>query len=475
MNLVVWFQKRCGEYAKSVALIQEEERLTYQELAELVFGFAGHLQTQGIKKGDKVILMLPNCLEFVVSYFAIIACGATAVKVSTVSTPRELRHIAEDSGAKLIIARPDQEKKVSDLREIFPPCPTCLSLSSVGTIPQNHKKFVPPDIGREDTAVMIYTAGLSGKALGAQLTHGNLLSQTPLLAECFNAQPTDRAIAVIPFFHAFGIVANLLSILNVGGSVVIMETFTLVGIFATITREKVTYIAGVPRLFWGMLFQERIEEFDISSLRFGITGGCAAPKDLLIAFEQRFGFRLWEGYGLTEASPVSISSKIHGAYKPGSFGTPIAAVEAKIVGDGGTVLTVGQIGELLIKGPNVMRGYHNAPEATAEVLSADGWLRTGDLVRIDEEGYYFFEGLKKRMVITSGFNVYPQEVEDVLSSFPGVKEAVVFGKSDPLRGEIVCAKLTVADGSTVDERELLRFARKQLSPYKVPREFEFFS
>jgi len=458
------------ENASRIALIKEEERITYAELWGKIVAFAGYLQERGITLDDKIAIMLPNCVEFVVSYFAAMHCGAVAVTISTVSAPRELQHILKDSESKVLITRATTLKRLTDTdtESDFLFDKEIILLESPADIPLASPAPLP-EVSSEAVAVMIYTAGLAGKPLGAQLTHGNLLSQMPLLKEGFQGDCHDRALAVIPYFHAYGAAANLLIPLAVGGSVVIMEQFTLESIFATIAEEKVTYIAAVPRLFWGMLLHEGASKYDISSLRFLITGGSMASLELLEAFEKRFGLRIWEGYGLTEASPICSISRNNMPYKPGSMGIPISAVQVKIVDAKGKELPSGETGELLVKGANVMKGYYKAPAATAAALE-EGWLHTGDFVRADADGYLFFKGLKKRMIITNGFNVYPREVEDVLEMFPSVARAVVVGKSDQMRGEIVCANVQPKGGCVIDERELLRFARKRLSPYKVPRE-----
>jgi long-chain acyl-CoA synthetase len=288
----------------------------------------------------------------------------------------------------------------------------------------------------------------------------------------FQGTPAERGLAVIPFFHSFGAAANMLAVFFIGGSVVLMERFTLESIFSTIEREKVSYVGAVPRLFLGMIFHQGGEKFDLSSLRFCVTGGSAIPKEFLELFREKFGTPLVEGYGLTEASPICAITRLTMEQKPGSIGIPIPGLEVMIVDESGTGLPSGEIGELIVRGKNVMPGYYKDDKATAEVIR-DGWLHTGDLARIDGDGYIFLTGRKKRMIITSGFNVYPLEVEIVLEMHPAVQAARVESKEDLMRGEIVKALVVKKPGMEVDDKEILRHCRAYLSSYKLPREIEF--
>jgi long-chain acyl-CoA synthetase len=251
-----------------------------------------------------------------------------------------------------------------------------------------------------------------------------------------------------------------------------MERFTLDSIFGAIEKEKVTYVAAVPRLFLGMLFHTGGEKYRVDSLKVCITGGAAMPPEFIPVFEQRFGVKIMEGYGLTEASPVSSFSRLDMPQKPGSIGIPIPNVAARIVDEDGREVPRGTIGELILKGENIMKGYYGDEEMTAQVLR-DGWLFTGDIGRMDQEGYLFLTGRKKRMIITSGFNVYPREIEIILALHPDVQAASIVGKEDLLRGEIVRALIVRKPGAAIEERELLRHCRTYLSSYKVPREIEF--
>jgi long-chain acyl-CoA synthetase len=282
----------------------------------------------------------------------------------------------------------------------------------------------------------------------------------------------DRCLAVIPFFHSFGACANMVNPLRIGASMVLMDRFTLDSIFSTIEKEKVTYVAAVPRLFLGMIFHDKADSYNIRSLRFCMTGGSAMAPEFFPLFREKFGVLLVEGYGLTEASPICAVSRLDMPLKPGSIGVPIPGAQARVVDDSGCELPRGDVGELIFKGENVMKGYYKDEVMTAQVIK-NGWLYTGDLSRIDGDGYIFLMGRKKRMVITSGFNVYPREVEIVLEMHPAVKQALVVSKPDLMRGEIVKAFIVSKPGMSTDEKAIMKHCRTYLSSYKIPREIEF--
>lgn len=284
--------------------------------------------------------------------------------------------------------------------------------------------------------------------------------------------PNDIALSLIPLFHAFGATVNMLLAIRSGCSMVMMDRLTMEGLFSIIEKEKVTYIAAVPLLYMGMIFYEKSSKYDLSSLKLCITGGAPMPADFLPVFKEKFGIRLFEGYGLTEASPVCAFNRPDTIPVPGSIGTSMPSVDIKIVDDNGYELPSNEIGELIVKGDNVMKGYYKNEAATATVIK-NGWLYTGDLGRMDNNNYIFLTGRKKRMIITSGFNVYPREVEAVLNMNPEVQTSHVFGKEDLMRGEIVKANIVLKEGHFTDEKKIINYCKTYLSHYKVPREVEF--
>lgn len=480
MNLGQMLEESAQRFPDNIAFIHEKSRMTYVEFNRAANALAHYFRGLGIGKGDKIAIMLPNCPEFIISYFAAQKLGAVAVTLNVLSTSYELRHLIGDSDAKLFITQGVLAKRYEEIKEDLPLCKDILTTSGMDTdcpyteaINNNPFTWEMPEIAGADPAVMIYTAGLTGRSLGAVLTHDNLMTQAVMFTVTdFQGTPAERGLAVIPFFHSFGAAANMLAVFYIGGSVVLMERFTLESIFGAIEREKVTYVGAVPRLFLGMLFHQGGEKYDLSSLRFCVTGGSAIPKEFLPLFREKFGTPLVEGYGLTEASPICAITRLTMEQKGGSIGVPIPGLEVMIVDDSGAGLPAGEIGELIVRGKNVMLGYYKDEKATAEVIR-DGWLHTGDLARIDEDGYIFLTGRKKRMIITSGFNVYPLEVEIILEMHPAVQSARVESKEDLMRGEIVKARIVKKTGVEVDDKDILRHCRAYLSSYKLPREIEF--
>jgi long-chain acyl-CoA synthetase len=467
------FEETCRKYPDNTALIYEDQVIDYRALDRAVSGLAHHFQTLGLGRGDKAALMLPNCPEFVIAYFACQRIGAVAVTLNVLSTAYELSHLLADSDARVFITQPSLARRFEEIRNDLPLCRHLLTTDDLKRIAAEGPFTIDiPDIAPDDPAVMIYTSGLTGKPLGAVLTHHNLLTQATLIKLICNGDERFRGLAVIPLFHSFGAVANMLGPMWVGASIVLMERFTLDSIFKTIENEKVNYIAAVPRLFMGMVFHDKADQYNVRSLEFCITGGSAMPPEFIPLFREKFGVLLVEGYGLTEASPVCSVSRLEMPVKPGSIGIPIPGTRARVVDEDGRDMPAGEIGELLIQGENVMKGYYKNPEMTARVIR-NGWLHTGDLARIDEDGYIFLTGRIKRMVITSGFNVYPVEVETVLNMHPCVQASRIEGKPDLIRGEIVKALIVPKPGVSPDEKSIMKHCRTYLSSYKIPREIEF--
>ena len=479
MNLGKLFAESCSSYKDNRALVYENSRITYQAMDRAVNSLANRLKSMGVGKGDKVALMLPNTPEFPITYFACQKLGAVAVTLNVMSTAHELQYLLDNSDAKVLVTAAQSARRFEEIKERLATCRHLL-LTEVNEGPLSMKKamedgpfeFEASDASEDDPAVMIYTSGLTGKPLGAVLTHGNLISQSRLLADLFEGSQRDTGLSLIPLFHSFGAVANMLNPILMGACVVMLDAFSIDSIFKTIETEKITYMTAVPRVYLGMLLQEGTEKYDLSSLKYCVTGGSTMPPAYMPQFEKKFKVPLREGYGLTEASPVCSVTRLHMVQKPGSIGVPIPGVEARIVDDTGRDLPRGEIGELIVRGPNVMKGYYKDEEATAQVLR-NGWLHTGDLALIDGDGHIFLKGRKKRMIITSGFNVYPREVEIVLNMHPAVAESKVIGKSDLMRGEVVKALVVKKEGASADEKAILKHCRTYLSSYKIPREIEF--
>ncbi|MHB8138260.1 MAG: AMP-binding protein [Smithellaceae bacterium] len=468
-------------YADRPVLIADNSRITYRQLHSAMSTAAHVLKDLGMEKGDKVALMLPNIPEFFYYCLAVVQSGAVVVLLNTSSTPAELLYLLNNSDAKILIAQESGEKRYHEIQDQLETCHV------MHTIPSGQKIFMaelessryPEEplataIDPDDPAMMIYTAGLTGRPLGAVLTHRNLCEELNMIQPIFRREPDDIGLCLIPLFHSFGATVNMLNVVQAGCSTVMMDRLTMDSFFSAIEREKITYICAVPRLYIGMVFYDKVEKYDLSSLKLCVTGGSAMPPEFIPLFEQKFGVRILEGYGLTEASPACSFNRIEAAAKPGSIGSALTGIDIKIVDEAGQELPTNKIGEVIIRGGNVMKGYYKDDAATASVIR-DGWLYTGDLGRMDQDHYIFLTGLKKRMIITSGFNVYPLEVETVLNMHPAVKSSRVVGKEDLMRGELVKAQVVLRDGFQPDDKEIIRHCKTYLSPYKVPREIEFVS
>jgi long-chain acyl-CoA synthetase len=477
INLIQLLEDAVQKHPERTVLISEKQHITYGQLNQAVNAVAGLIKKAGVGTGDNVALMLPNIPEFVYSYFGVLKTGAAVVLLNTSSTPFELTYLLNNSDSKILITQTSQVRKYQDIKDKLLSCHQVLSIDSLN---QNGELLTGADgedsfsaeINPEDPAELIYTAGLTGKSMGAVLTHRNLCSQLNMIQPIFRRAPDDVGLSLIPLFHSFGATVNMLNVIQAGCSTVMMDRFTMEGLFSAIEREKITYIAAVPRLYIGMIYDEKASKHDLSSLQLCVTGGSAMPPDFIPVFEQKFGVRILEGYGLTEASPACSFNRIESVAKPGSIGTPLTGIDIKIVDDKGRELPRNEIGELIVKGDNVMKGYYKNEAATAAVIK-EGWLYTGDLGRMDENDYIFLTGLKKRMIITSGFNVYPREVETVINMHPAVQASRVAGKEDLMRGEIVIAHIVLKKGHSADEKEMIRHCKTYLSSYKAPREVDF--
>jgi long-chain acyl-CoA synthetase len=479
MNLALMLEEATKNFANRPVLILEGQRINYDQLNSRVNSIAHFLGQNGIGKGDKVAIMLPNIPEFVYCYFATIKLGAVAVHLNPSSTSHELMYLLENSDSKILITSEVNRKKYEEIQDKLSSCKKIITVDSPDqNAPFNKAISAGPlpatdvQINPEDPAAIIYTSGLTGKPLGAVLTHRNLYSQSHLIQTFVKRTSKDVGLSLIPLFHSFGATVNMINVIRAGCSVVMMDRFTMDGIFNAIQKENITYICAVPRLYLGMMFHEGAAKYDVSSLEVCVTGGAPMPAEFLPGFEKQFNAKIVEGYGLTEASPACSFNMLDRPQKPGSIGMAITGTMIKIVDENGIEVPHGEVGELVVKGDNVMQGYYKDKVATASVIK-DGWLYTGDLGKMDDDNYIFLTGLKKRMIITSGFNVYPKEVEDVLNLHPAVKSARVIAKKDLMRGEIVKAEIVKNDGALIDEKEILKYCRIYLSPYKVPREVEF--
>jgi len=475
MNLYSWLQSHAKARPAKVAIRFKDKEITFSELYKLTDSLATSLRKAGIKRDDHVTLMLPNMPEFVITYMAAIGAGAAVTLVNPSYTSRELRHILTDSDSKALIIEHDN---VDTYEAIAQECPQSVVITAgkegnFSLWVSDKGSGIIEDREMDDVAVMIYSSGLSGYPMGAMLTQGNLDHNSDLVRICMDGDETDTTLTVIPCFHSFSASVNMLSMIRYGGTIYLMKKLDFKELRHAIAECGISVISAVPTLFYGLVHHPDLAELSYTHMKTLIAGGSALPIEVYNAFKDKFHAELRQGYGLTEASPVCSVNQKHLPIKPASIGTTVPGVTARVEDDNGNILKPGEIGEILFRGPNIMKGYYKQEQETRRVIT-DGWLHTGDLGYMDEDGFIFITGYKKDMVITSGFNVYCREVVNVLNSIPGIRDSAIIGEPDLMRGAIIKAFI-VRENANLTEDEVKKFARKQLAPFKAPRKVEFVS
>jgi long-chain acyl-CoA synthetase len=456
--------------AERVAVRVDNEAMTYQALDEASARVAGLLHERGLKPGDRVGLMMPNVAEVPVVYYGVLRAGGVVVPMNPLLKAREVAYYLGDSGAGLIFAwhafadqaRGGAEQAGADLIVVdgasFPDLLASAALDD---------QVVSRD--NEDTAVILYTSGTTGHPKGAELTHGNLLSNTEVArADITRVSPDDVIFGGLPLFHVFGQTVALNVAVASGACLTLLPRFDAGHALRIIAEHRVTVFEGVPTMYVALLHQPDRADYDTSALRMCISGGAALPVQVLREFEEAFGVPVLEGYGLSETSPVASFNHPGRERKPGSIGTPIRDVQMRVVDREDHEVPRGEVGEIVIRGPNVMKGYWNRPEATAEAIR-DGWFHSGDLARVDEDGYFYIVDRKKDLIIRGGYNVYPREIEEVLYEHPAVAEAAVIGLPHPALGEEVGAAVALKPGAVITAGELRDYVKSQVAAYKYPR------
>ncbi|KHO63091.1 acyl-CoA synthetase [Thermoanaerobacter sp. YS13] len=458
-----------------VAIKFKDRVYTYGEVDTLIDKYASFFQSIGVKKGDRVALSFPNCPEYIFSFMGASKAGAIVVPLNMMLTLEEIAYIIMESGANTLVVHPVIAQKVdkSQLGRLNLKNVVVLDENTINAIlkmgPSQHVEIEPDEV-----CTYIYTSGTTGKPKGAMLTHNNFIADVKAMDEVSDLGPSDNFLAVLPLFHSFSWTVNVLLAFYLGSAITIKESFMPKDTLETLTNEDVTVFCGVPSMF--AVLMRMAEKGQFKALRLAISGGAPLAPEIQRGFEEKFNFPLVEGYGLSEAAPVALLNPLEpdAIRKPGSVGLPLPCVEAKIVDENDNELPVGEVGELVLRGPNIMVGYHNMPEETAKTLRG-GWLHTGDLAKKDEDGYFYIVDRLKDMIILGGFNVYPREVEDALLEHPDVLEAAVIGVGNPLKGEEVKAFVVLKEGAKADRKELQSFLKDKLASYKIPKHFEFVS
>ncbi len=466
MNLIELFHQTCRANGNEPALFTESSEYTYDMLHRKIHGIAEKLKDQGVREGDFIGLWMENGAEFIISYYAIHHLGGIVVPVDPLSVAREMEYIIKNAGIKLVITSPHYKGACEEIQKNLPDIKV---MSLQGRIPDG-KPEEPAEIHttEETLAKIIYTSGTTGTPKGAMLTHGNLMSNIESVAIVLKIGRGSRLLCILPLFHSFAAMVNMLTVLSTGAAVILMRQFRPDAALRAVEQYKITTLCGVPSMFLVMAKLDPAEKFDLSSLKVQVSGGAGLPPKIGEAFKNRFGLEVHEGYGLSEASPVVAVNPLELPNVTGSIGKVIPNVEVKIVDENFQEMPVGEIGELAVRGGNVMKGYLNLPEETASVLK-DGWLLTGDMAKVDENDYIFIVDRKKEMILVRGHNVYPREVEHILYHHPMVSEVAVVPAKDDRSGEVVRAVIVPKESGQLTSKEIKDFCRDKLAHYKIPK------
>jgi long-chain acyl-CoA synthetase len=477
-NLAGILTETSAEHGDRPALKLDDTVVTYAQLDEGSARVAAMLREKGVEPGDRVGIMLPNVPYFAVVYYGILRAGGVVVPMNPLLKGREVKFYVEDPQTKVLFAWGDFEDAAAQGAEEGG---AELVLVKPGEFEELVAGYEPDtDVAEradDDTAVLLYTSGTTGTPKGAELTHANLRKNCELAARTLaQASEEDVLLGALPLFHSFGQTCGLNGAVSVGACLSMIPRFDPAKALEIIERDKVTIFQGVPTMYHAMLASDARESTDVSCLRACMSGGAAMPVEVMKEFEEAFGCKILEGYGLSETSPVASFNHPDKERKPGSIGTPIEGVEMKLVDDeGNDVEGTGEeaVGEIAIRGHNIMKGYWGKEDATKEVLDEDGWFRSGDMAYVDDDGYFFIVDRKKDMIIRGGYNVYPREIEEVLYEHPAVSEAAVVGVKDEKMGEEVGAAVVLKDGEDVDADELRDYVKERVANYKYPRKIWF--
>ncbi len=509
-SIVDVFEQSCEKFHEEEAFICLGQTMSYGELGRLSRNFAATLQKRGLKPGDRIAIMLPNLLQYPVALFGALRAGLTVVNTNPMYTGRELKHQLIDSGARAIVVIENVAHTLAEIRSEVPI--EHIFLTGVGDLlafPRSWlvnfvvryvKRKVPPfdlpdaesfraaldrgsrlpfepvPVGLDDLAFLQYTGGTTGVAKGAMLTHRNMVANMLQARAWLEGLDPGRELIVtaLPLYHIFALTANCLVFMSLGGrNLLIPDPRDMTGFVSELSRYPFTGITGVNTLFNGLLHTPGFSDLDFSNLKMAMAGGTALQRAVAEKWKEVTGQNIVEAYGLTETSPAACINPLGTEEFNGSIGLPIPSTECTVLDDEGNRLPQGETGELAVRGPQVMKGYWQRPEATAEVIMPDGWLRTGDIAEMTPEGYFRIVDRKKDMVLVSGFNVYPNEIEDVIAQHPKVLEVAIIGVPDEKSGEAVKACVVKRDPSLTAE-ELKAYCAENLTGYKRPRHIEFF-
>lgn len=482
LNLAHFLDVTASDYPENTATILDDHRLTYPELAAMAHRVANILQAKGVEPGDKVAMMIPNTPHFPIIYYGILHAGATVVPVNVLFQHDEIEHYLRDSDAVAFFAfNLFEQHAVTAFQNVD----ECRDLILVGPLDWLDK----PDTGEnfmhlmasadtdfdtvqtmpDDTAVLLYTSGTTGAPKGAQLSHFNMFFNAFYAArDITRTKPGEVALVTLPLFHSFGQTCLMNASIMSGATMSMLPRFETVKAMQLIDRDKVNLIAMVPTMYFFFLNTPEWEQYDFSSLRLAVSGGAALPEEVHRRFQERYGITILEGYGLSETSPVASFTLEGWEVRPGSIGRPIWGVDMRVMREDGRFADVDEVGEIVIRGHNVMKGYYKRPEATRAAI-VDGWFHTGDVGRMDADRYFYIVDRKKDLIIRGGMNIYPREIEEVVYQHPKVLEVAVVGVPDDMRGEEVKVFVSPKEGEEIDPDEIHSFVSERMAKYKWPK------
>ena len=482
LNLAQYLDITAKEYPNTTAVIFDDFRMTYAELDVAVKRVASALSNRGIGPGDKVAMMIPNTPFFPIIYYGILNVGATVVPVNVLLKSQEIQYYLEDSDAKAFLVWKLFEE---DATKAFQMVETCRHLIVVSR-PDDFEKprvgenlmqlardadatFEPAQTMPDDTAVILYTSGTTGRPKGAELTHFNMFFNAYYVKNnIVHVNHGDVGLVILPLFHSFGQTCLQNASIIAGATMTMLASFETHKTMQVIHRDRVNMMAAVPTMYFFMLNVPNYQDYDFSSVKMAVSGGSALPVEVLNKFEERYGVRILEGYGLSETSPVASFNVLERPSKPGSIGIPIWGCDMRIMRDDGRYADSGEVGEIVIRGHNLMKGYYKKPNATEEAI-VNGWFHTGDMAYVDQEGYFFIVDRKKDLIIRGGMNIYPREIEEVLYGHPSILEAAVVGIPDEARGEEVKAFVSARDSRVLNPEEVIRYCAERLARFKCPK------
>jgi long-chain acyl-CoA synthetase len=494
-NLAILLEDSAREVPDRTAIIFDETRLSYAAVNVAANQVANGLVQAGIQPGDTVALSCPNLPYFPIVYYGILKAGAVVMPLNILLKPREIAYHLRDADAKAYFCfegTPDLPlgemgfaafQEVDSCEHFFlmtanPAAPSPIEgAKTLGMLMYNQPaKFETVQTHPDETAIILYTSGTTGQPKGAELSHCNLLLNARLSDRMYPRADHDVHLITLPLFHSFGQTVQMNSGLYNRATLVLLPRFTPDAAFSAMERENVTFFAGVPTMYWALLNHPGADRYDLEKiarqLRLSVSGGSAMPVEVMRAFEEKFQVKILEGYGLSETSPVATFNRLDRESKPGSIGLPVWGISVRIVDQDDHDVGTNELGEIVIRGHNVMKGYYKRPEATAGAMR-NGWFHTGDIGRRDEDGYIYIVDRVKDMIIRGGFNVYPREIEEVLMTHPAVSLAAVLGVPHERHGEEVKAFVILREGAELTEVELVAWSKENMADYKYPRHIEF--